>query len=571
MKGYRHQEIARLAHELSLSPLRHRLRQLAGIERTIHLIEPKRDYPYSFVCFQITGYRPRRGEDIVLGGKSLVEDLVRLADELTTACPLPTIATTGAVYDADALAARFNVSTKTISRWRKRGLVGLWHGSISTNGSTDNSNLDKPLLLFTQGAVERFVARHRDLVRRGAAFQLMGKAEKAKVIARARELVASEKCSLHTVTQRIAEETGRAVETIRYTLRRFDDENPDLALFDRREAPVELDENTVVFEAYSRGEAIADLAGRFDKSEREIRRILTDVRAKQLAEAPIAYMYNELFDAPDAEQVILGPEPTAGDNEETDITVQRPPTELPAYLKALYRTPLLTRGQEAFLFRQMNYLLHRAEQLRRRAVDRGARITPADIAAVDEQLAAANAVKNRITQANLRLVVSIAKRHLSGRNADRLFELVSDGNVALMRAVEKFDYARGFRFSTYASWAIMRSYARSIPEAISRSDRFQTGYEELLAAAPDSQDAEPIEEADAVRTAINDGLRGLDRRERTVIEAHFGIGRDGKSQTLDEIGRALGISKERVRQIEIVALRKLRLTMGDHGSDLLAG
>ena len=104
---------------------------------------------------------------------------------------------------------------------------------------------------FSSRAIERFVARHRDLVHRGSTFQLMGADEKAQIIARARELVATRKCSLHLITQELARETGRAVETIRYTLRRFDREHPDLALFDRAEQPHPIDEDTVIYDAYA--------------------------------------------------------------------------------------------------------------------------------------------------------------------------------------------------------------------------------------------------------------------------------------------------------------------------------
>ncbi len=95
MSSYCCAEIAQLAHELTLSPLRHRLRQLAGIARLIHLLEPEREYPYSFVCYHITGYRTRRMDGTLLGGRDLTADLVELADSLTAAHPLPAAAADG--------------------------------------------------------------------------------------------------------------------------------------------------------------------------------------------------------------------------------------------------------------------------------------------------------------------------------------------------------------------------------------------------------------------------------------------------------------------------------------------
>ena len=86
---------------------------------------------------------------------------------------------------------------------------------------------------------------------------------------------------------------------------------------------------------------------------------------------------------------------------------------------------------------------------------------------IDELYEGAVLVKNKIVQSNLRLVVSIAKRHVA--STDDFFALVSDGNMSLIRAVEKFDYSRGNKFSTYASWAIMKNFARTIPERVQAS------------------------------------------------------------------------------------------------------
>lgn len=568
MKSFRCSEIKQLAHELTMSPSRHRLRQLSGILRAIDLIESDREYPYSFVCFHVTGYRPRRGSDALLGGQSLKADLVELMDILTAASPLPIEAAQGRLFDADTLARRFSVSTKTISRWRQRGLAGAWF--TLPDG--------KSRLAFTGRAVEQFVAKNLELVRRGAAFCVMSDAEKADIIERARVLVAKERCSLHAATLAIADETGRAVETIRYTLRRFDRDHPEEALFDRAEQSRELDEATLALEAFEAGATTRELGRQFGRRDAEIRRLIVRGRALRLAEAPIAYMHNPAFDAPDAETRILDDAavvaPIRGSAQsESDELIKRTPSDLPPYLQALYRTPLLSREEEARLFAQMNFTLHQAESLRQKLVADLDAATEADVAAVEAKLDAAGRLRNRVIQANLRLVVSIAKRHIFGHPTLNLFELVSDGNMALMRAVDKFDYGRGFRFSTYATWAITRSFARSVPEEITHADRFQTGCDEFLSSTGDTHVAETgIEDAAAVaKDAIARTLRLLDERERLIVERHFGIGDAAGGKTLDEIGRELGISKERVRQIELKALAKLRVGLGDRGVELLAG
>lgn len=569
MKRFKCQEMSQLGHELKMSPARLRLRQIAGIDRAIQLIDPAKEYPYSFVAFQVTGYTSKRSAatptEVPLRGKTLIDDLVRLAEELTSDQPLPYDTAFGKVYDAEALAQRFNVSTKTISRWRKRGLLGCW---FARQG-------ERPRIGYTARSVQVFVGRNQDLIKRGSAFQLMGDNEREAIIARARELVAGGEQTLHAVTLKLADETGRAVETIRYTLRNFDFDNPKHALFDKSEQARKVDENEVIYNAFMAGESLDALAVRFHRSVPDIGRAITSCRQAELCAEPLDYIFNESFDQVGADDAILNAVAAdandASENEELSVRV---PAGLPAYLQALYRTPLLTPEEERLLFQQMNYRMHRAERLRQQLAAAPEQATTSDVAAVDAEIDMAVVLKKRITQANLRLVVSIAKRHLAGLPDATLFELISDGNVALMRAVEKFDYAKGFKFSTYATWAIKRSFARSIPEEYSRRDRFRTGHDEFLAAARDYRaPAIPIEatKQTTVARTVAAGLAALSSRERKIVERHFGLSDSGAPDTLDAISRDFGISKERVRQIERRALAKLRDHLGDTGIELLAG
>jgi RNA polymerase primary sigma factor len=132
--------------------------------------------------------------------------------------------------------------------------------------------------------------------------------------------------------------------------------------------------------------------------------------------------------------------------------------------------------------------------------------------------------------------------------------------MSLIRAVEKFDYARGNKFSTYASWAIMKNYARTIPDEHKRRDRFRAADMELLQAATDRREDEYQQRlATSDRMAqVGKFLDRLDQREQTIIIRRYGLDHEREPQTLKEVGSALGVTKERVRQIEAKALEKLR-------------
>jgi RNA polymerase sigma factor (sigma-70 family) len=164
------------------------------------------------------------------------------------------------------------------------------------------------------------------------------------------------------------------------------------------------------------------------------------------------------------------------------------------------------------------------------------------------------ALRNCLVVANLRLVVHLASRHLAtGR---RLDELVSDGTVSLLQAIEGFDYTRGIRFSTYASWAIRKNFAKSIPREEHLHHTEMTGTQELIDETAGARAAAPERDfKEVLRSTVASLLLELSPREREVLVARFGIGR--QAETLEQVGRRFQVTRERIRQIEARALRKL--------------
>ena len=301
------------------------------------------------------------------------------------------------------------------------------------------------------------------------------------------------------------------------------------------------------------GLSVEVLAAQSGLSQKQVVRVINEVRAKRLLEIKLEFMYDPSFEDPAAVAEILGPFPAADPGQ--GPRRGRAPDDLPPYLASLYDVPLLSREQERHLFRKMNYLKYQAHQLR--ATVDPARCKAAVLDKIERLQAEALAVKNQIIRANLRLVVSIAKKRVGPTN--NFFELVSDGNMSLIRAVEKFDASRGFKFSTYASWALMKNFSRSIPEENQRRDRFVTGHDQMFESAPDTRsDVYERESGQRRNHEIVQGMLGrLNDRERRVLISRYGIG-GADEQTLEQLGRELGVTKERVRQIEARAQEKLR-------------
>ena len=233
---------------------------------------------------------------------------------------------------------------------------------------------------------------------------------------------------------------------------------------------------------------------------------------------------------------------------------------LTPYLASLYQTRLLTKDEEQFYFRRMNWLKFRAATARGR-LDRR-RATLKQIERIEGWLTEAETVKAILITANLRLVVSIAKKFI---DASWVFEeLVSEGNLALMRAVEKFNFALGNRFSTYATYAIQRHFFRLSHRGRQHRKRFVTDDDALKGRAEElpTSDYCSSEQIGMLKELFTGFLAELEPRERRIVVARFGF--DGKPpRTFRELGSQMGVCKERIRQIQSRAMEKIKEMAAD--------
>jgi len=272
---------------------------------------------------------------------------------------------------------------------------------------------------------------------------------------------------------------------------------------------------------------------------------------RDLWERPIEYIYHKSFDKPSLEAEILGPAPQAPAQR-----LLKAPSGLPAYLASLYEIPLLTREQEAHYFRKLNYLKYQAARLRKR-LD-ASRASRREVARLADLLRQAGETKNLLIRSNLRLVVSVIRNHV--RTDADFSVLISDGNMSLMRAIEKFDFSRGFKFSTYAVWAIRNNFSRSISTEHVYRERFRTGSDAVFQERSDRRSDLYGEELahEQRRETVRHILQQLSERERNILACRFGLQQGSEPLTLEEVGARQGVSKERIRQLEKRAINKLR-------------
>lgn len=313
----------------------------------------------------------------------------------------------------------------------------------------------------------------------------------------------------------------------------------------------------------------------------------------------------ELWDAEEAEVEPEEPdEVDSSANKAVEDSVQ-------LYLHEIGQVSLLTAAEERDLAIQISEGKAARQQLSHEEYANGR-----ERMKLEQALARGDEARRRLIQANLRLVVSVAKKYISSPMA--FMDLVQEGNIGLMRAVEKFDYARGNRFSTYATWWIRQAVTRSIAEqsrlirlpvhlsesivhlrrAIYRLEQqlereptaeelahalgmslrkvkrlLQASTQPVSLEQPLNNDSEgrvsevladealetPIEIAAAnmLQAELSAALNDLPERERKILQLRYGL-LDGQRRTLEEIGVAFGITRERTRQIEADALRRLR-------------
>ena len=320
----------------------------------------------------------------------------------------------------------------------------------------------------------------------------------------------------------------------------------------------------------------------------------------------------EMVDELDAEE--FAREARSARDEELAL---KAPTNDPVrmYLKEIGKVPLLTAEQEVILAKAIDEGEAATAEIDK-ATDNGRKLTAARLRELQRIERHGQLAKKKLIEANLRLVVSIAKRYV-GRGM-LLLDLIQEGNLGLMRAVEKFDYTKGFKFSTYATWWIRQAITRAIadqartiripvhmvetinkvtrvqrqmlqelgreptveelgeklgmpPERVREIQRISQEPVSLEAPVGDEDDSllgdfveDPgaIAPADAaaralLTEAVEEALEQLSERERRVVRLRFGLD-DGQLHTLEEVGKEFGVTRERIRQIESKTLAKLR-------------
>ncbi len=307
--SYRHPAMKQLRDQQTrYAPKERRLEQVARAEQLLGEIEGAKRYPYEYLCFRITGYRPEGWPALVLEGGDVQHDLRLFVEDLSATARQAVDQVDEPVLTVDEVSRRYNVSSRTVTRWRRQGLVAR---RFVIDGRTKVG--------FLESSLRRFVTAHREQVERGSRFRQLTEAERDEIIRRARRmaLVRPGQTGLVEIARRIARKMSRSTETIRLDtqgLRPRASRSRDFPEYGRRRWTTRPRPRSICGFAWASRSRF--WPGNIDRTRSSIYRVINEMRARRILGTKLEFIDNSSFGERDAAATILGPLPEPADRKD---------------------------------------------------------------------------------------------------------------------------------------------------------------------------------------------------------------------------------------------------------------
>ncbi len=435
MSGFALVAIKELYHELRLSPPEVRQKHADRLEELLLSLDPERPYPYEFIYFRMTGFRTDTEGGQVLRGETLLADLHLLLERLSEAAPTPVESVPERVYTVGEVAGRFNVTVRTVYRWRREGLVARKY--VFPDGRTRVG--------IHQSAVERFKELHGERVERSRQFSRIDEEEQQLILKKVARYRREKDLSLTEAAERTAQQVGRSRESIRQLLQRHGEDHPESGLLAPGPGRIDEDTRVRIFKEYRQGADAGELANRYDRARSSIYRIINQQRGRELLEIPTEHICEEAFSEPEFEQEELG--------SHWRVLAERLEAGQPWQAGG----PPLNRQEEQLLFRVYNYTRHLLARGQGELNPR--RYVSGRLVDRLEKLAErASRVRQALFNAYLPLVERVARQH-EGSAMDRE-QLQDVGRRTLGAAIDSYDYRGAGRFGPYLKLDLQKRFAR---------------------------------------------------------------------------------------------------------------
>lgn len=516
-----------------------RRREMDAAEQLISEIEAGGAYPLDYVVFRVTGYKaPPSDEPVILPGAALIGDLVALVQRLSASLELPVEEFQRTPVMVDDVAARLNVSIKTIQRYRRQGLV--CH-EVRIGG-------DARLVCF-EDALARFLKREPEKTAKAAKLTRIPATIESAMIATARELHEKKKLSLNEAAARIAAEHDRAHETVRGVLKRYD-RRAEQPIFAERGALSERDQRAIL-RAAERGIEPSAIARRFDRSTKVIHRNVLRMRGDRLRRIDLQYITLPTFARADAEGVLLSPAIVRRGLDEPSV-----PGDAIALLERFDGLQLDEAGEDA-LTAGYNILKRRAKKLIDGLPDAPSAV---DVDRIETDLRWAALLKRKLTAygaaAGLERAEQFLHRSLTAEPRESIVWHIRLASEVAARTIESLDPQKNQRLGRMCGFAMER--------ALSASDR-DTGISRAAARhAPDSLPMEdpltrlcPWQAWLEVPASWRAQRKGIKSEAARIVSMHYGWAGEAP-RTCAEIAEETGKTPSAVTNTIRRALARMR-------------
>lgn len=522
--------VENLFRQLRYAPAEKRIAQMNAAESLIADIDPRQNYPEDFVVYRVTGYRPRsEGESTMLVGEALLPDLINLVQRLSDSLELPPDFEGREPIPITETAEKLNISTKTVQRYRKQGLV--CHYVVFPD--------DVKRLVCFEDALKRFVARHEQRLERAQRFTRVGEGIEADMVADARQLREKEGVSLNEAAARVAAKFGRAHETVRLILRRHD-RRARQPIFSAP-GPLTQRDIRVIFRAWNFGVPVAELARRFGKGPPAIHRALNRRRLELLRRLKLAWIELPTFQLDDAESVLL-----SGPVVNADLDDVLPDVEALELIERARARPAPSEATTDSLVAAYNFLKMRAAKATAEVGDMPSSL---QLDVVESRLRWAARLKRRLVTlafpAALRAVEQALHRPLQEHSAEEIVRLVQMGCEVVSRNVEGHDPTRkGQKLERVCGYAMGRAMAalyedRSVGRARARHEAKAIPLDRPLSRLC------PWQAWLELRPDLAAAVDSLSAEDRGVIEMRYGLG-GGRPHDIERLAERKGVSVPRM-------------------------
>ncbi len=474
--------LAALLPRLAALPEARRAEVIRHAEQLHDTLDAEQTYPFDFLAFRLTGFRRDHGDDALYVGDAVLHDLRWIIDALGRTTPLP--AAQDDARGVDDWAMRLNVNPKTLRRWREAGLRWRWITPASGG---------RRVIGHTADAFEHFKSQHPQRFAKALDFSQTDTKTRKALIECARRLAdANPQRSLNDVAKQLADELGRAHETVRLQLDKHDTEHPDDAVFAARRGPLDAAQRRDLRRLRRQGVPLAALTKRFGKSAPALQRAGLEHRAEVIRRVPIRFVPSPLFERQDAEEVFLRSTPT----EQTAHKPPAPTDDLPATLRRFFSITPPDNDQAHRAFLRFNFLKSKAARLRD-ALPKPYQLRARELSEIEGAIRRAGRTRRALLADHLPPVLSVARRQLSGSKHEpraktsALLRLLTAALPVLADAVEQFNASGNTSFETFLRNRLLKAFAtvdptgRDQPGHASRRRSQEDLTEEFLAAARD--------------------------------------------------------------------------------------